>query len=483
MTLIDTLAQRIAAGPSIDAMECAAQTLSVHVLDTVGAWIAGRATTEGRLLNGLRGGPAADHSPFDSSMLDTVGLFTATARLTEVDDIHMASCTTPGALVVMTALALAAHAPRGLLGQDRFAEAVHVGYEVMTGLGEAVSGPHILHQGVWPSLLLAPVTAAAVTAKLLNLDAERTAHALSIALTSSNGRPGGNASAGVASSRGTSARWLLFGMAARAGCAAAMSAAAGFTGDRGLLENDQASPMRGLTLSSERIASILQGRPAILRTSIKPYCAAKHNIAAMFGLRQLLDQGFAHQLLTEIRVRLPPSHAKMVAHFDVESSRLSRVTSCAYNLALMGVMPDELLDVERAKAHRSAEVTRLAGKVNVVADEQLQGATPQFYPAVVELLVGDRVIASETIIQAWGDPQLPFQIDDTRRKFRRLSRGLLEPGAALEMENLCLEVPHSAHARTSLWQQLKGFDRRESERGSTQLPHLRSQPDLAPQAR
>lgn len=470
MTLIDTLAQRMTAGPSIDAMESAAQTLSVHVLDTVGAWIAGRATREGRLLNGLRG----EHAPFNSSTLDAVGLFTATARLTEVDDIHMASCTTPGALVVMTALTLAANLPRDLLGQARFAEAVHVGYEVMTGLGEAVSGPKILHQGVWPSLLLAPVTAAAVTAKLLNLDAERTAHALAIALTSSNGRPGGNASAGVASVRGTSARWLLFGMAARTGCAAAMSAAAGFTGDRGLLENDQASPMRGLTLCHERIARILQGRPAILGASIKPYCAAKHNIAAMFGFRQLLDQGIDHESLTAVRVRLPPSHANMVAHYDVEISRLSRVTSCAYNLALVGVMPDELLDVERAQAHRGVEMTRLADKVEVLADEHLQAATPHAYPAVVELLIGERIIASQTIIHAWGDPQRPFQIDEARQKFRRLSRDLLEPSTALEIENLCLEVADSAHARASVWNHLVDIDRRESERDSLQLTHPRN---------
>lgn len=470
MTLIDTIAQRITAGPSIDAMESAAQTLSIHVLDTVGAWTAGRATSEGRLLNGLRSDPATIHAPFDSSLLDTVGLFTATARLTEVDDIHMASCTTPGALVVMTALALAASAPRGLRGQDRFAEALHVGYDVMTGLGEAVLGPQILHQGVWPSLLLAPVTAAAVTAKLLNLDAERTAHALSIALTSSNGRPGGNASAGVASVRGTSARWLLFGMAARTGCAAAMSAAAGFTGDRALLENEQASPVRGIAISHDRIASILQDRLAVMGTSIKPYCAAKHNISAIYAFRKLLDQGIAHESLTKIRVRLPPSHAKMVAHYDVETSRLSRVTSCGYNLALMGVMPDDLLDVERAKPHRSAEMTRLAGKVEVVADEQLRGATPQSYPAIVDLFVGDQMIASETIIHAWGDPQLPFQIDDARQKFRRLSRDLLEQSEALEIENLCLDLTKDPAARTHLWKKLVSIDRRQSERDS-ELTH------------
>lgn len=462
MTLIDTIAQRITAGPSCEAMACSTQTLSMHLLDTVGAWIAGRATTEGRLLNGL-----ATAAPFNSSFLDTVGLFTATARLTEVDDIHMASCTTPGGLVVMTALALATNTPDGLLDQNRFAAALHVGYDVMTGIGEAVSGPRILHQGVWPSLLLAPVTAAAITAKLLDLDVERTAHALSIALTSSNGRPGGNTSAGVASARGTSARWLLFGMAARTGCAAALSAAAGFTGDRALLENEQASPMRGIIISHARIASILQDCPAIMSTSIKPYCAAKHNIAAIYGFRQLLDKGIAHESLTKVRVRLPPLHAHMVAHYNVEASRLSRVTSCAYNLALMGVMPDVLLDVERARPQRDAELTRLASKVEVVADEQLRGATPHAYPAVVELLVGERIVGSETIIHAWGDPQLPFHIDDARQKFRRLSRGLLAPDAVLELENHCLEAAHDAYARARVWKQLAAIDRDQSARSAS----------------
>lgn len=474
MTIIDTIAQRVAAGPPIDAMESAASTLSIHVLDTVGAWIAGRATREGRHLYGLRGGTAAIHTPFDSSILDTVGLFTATARLTEIDDIHMASCTTPGAVVVMTALSLAASAPPGLRGPDRLTEALHVGYEVMTCLGEAVSGPEILHRGVWPSLMLAPVTAAAVTSKLLNLDAERTAHALSIALTSSNGRPGGNASAGVASAQGTSARWLLLGMAARAGCAAAMSAAAGFTGDRALLENEQASPMQGIAISHDRIARILQGQPAVMRTSIKPYCAAKHNVSAIYGFRQLLDRGIAHESLTKVRVRLPPSHANMVAHYDVETSRLSRITSCGYNLALMGVRPDDLLDIERARPLCSAEMTRLASKVEVVADEQLRAVTPQCYPAAVDLFVGNEMIASETIVHAWGDPELPFQIDDVRRKFRRLSRDLLTPSAALEIEELCLCLMSGPHARAALWKQLASIDRSQSERDVLELIHLQS---------
>ncbi|MCP1120213.1 2-methylcitrate dehydratase PrpD [Robbsia andropogonis] len=469
MTLIDTIAQRIASGPSSDAMASAAPTLSIHVLDTVGAWIAGRATREGRHLYGLREGSVAIRKLFDSSFLDNVSLLTATTRLTEVDDIHMGSCTTPGALVVMTALA--ADAASGSLYPDCFTEVLHVGYEVMTCLGEAVSGSEILHQGVWPSLLLAPITTAAIMSKHLNLDAERTAHALSIALTSSNGRPGGNASAGVTSTQGTSARWLLFGMAARMGCLAAMSAAAGFTGDRALLENDRASPMRGLPISHERIEAMWGRHPAVTETSIKPYCAAKHNMAAIHGFRQLLDRGIAHESLTKIRVRLPPSHANMVAHYNVETSRLSRITSCGYNLALMGVSPDDLLDIERAEPFGSGAMARLAGKIEVVADARL-AATSHAYPAAIDLFVGDETIASETIFHAWGDPEVPFRINDVKRKFHRLTRDVLAPSEALEIERLCLDVPRHPSARATLLKHLAGIDRRQSTQGGSEVRHL-----------
>jgi len=464
MTLIDTIARRIAAGPSPEAMASSGLSLSIHVLDTLGAWIAGRATSEGRQLYALRAGTGVTPPLFDSSDLDTVALCTASARLTEVDDIHMASCTTPGALVVMTALTLAASLPRESHTQDRFVEALHVGYEVMTCLGEAVSGPQILHQGIWPSLLLAPITAAAVTSKLLNLDAEPTAHALAIALTSSNGRPGGSASAGVASARGTSARWLLFGMAARSGCAAAISAAAGFTGDRGLLENDQASPMRGIAISHETIENLLQGRAAFTNTSIKPYCSAKHNIAAIYGFRLLLDRGFAHESLSKIRVRLPTLHANMVGHYKVEISRLSRITSCAYNVALMAVQPDALLDIERSEPLRSAELMRLAAKIEAVSDEQLNADHQQSFPAAIDLFQGEQLIASETVRHAWGDPELPFQLADAKQKFRRLSRGLLKESTSLEIQSLCIDLVDNPGAVVSLAAQLTSIDRQQAKR-------------------
>lgn len=474
MTCIDTIAQRLTSGPLLATLEGACPALPIHLLDTVGAWIAGRASSEGVQLHQLKEGGAHAPAVFDGSVLDSIALATATARLTEVDDMHMASCTTPGAVVVLSALALAADVasgPVGAIGLGRLAASIHAGYEVMTCLGDALSGPEILHNGIWPTLLLAPITTAAVASTLLGLDAERTANALAIALTASNGRPGGSASAGVAAGPGTSARWLLLGIAARTGCVAALSAARGFSGDRTLLDGSALTGPHGISLAPQVVDSFFRQGSAVQRTSIKPYCMAKHNIAAVQAFRQLLEEeGVAHANLTRIRVKLPPAHARMVGHHDIETSRLSRITSCAYNIALAGVSPQHLLDIERREPVRSADMSRLAHKVEVVADEPLQSLTPLAYPATVEFFVGEKMVACKTVVDAWGDPKRPFDMADARAKFRRLAEGVVDERVAGEVETLCSGLFDSATAPQALWGVLAGIDKAHQQRPVSNIP-------------
>ncbi|MDP9901934.1 MmgE/PrpD family protein [Variovorax ginsengisoli] len=473
MTRIDTIAQCIACAPSPAAMEDGGPALSVHLLDTVGAWIAGRASGEGVQLAQLKERDARLPAVFDGSVLDAIALATATARLTEVDDIHMASCTTPGAVAILSALALAADAASGPLNASdsgRLAASIHAGYEVMTCLGEALSGPEILHNGIWPTLLLAPVTTAAVASKLLGLDVERTANALAIALTASNGRPGGSASAGVAAGPGTSARWLLLGMAARTGCAAALSAARGFSGDRTLLDGSAPAALHGIAFAPQFMEGFFRQGSAVQRTSIKPYCIAKHNVAAVQALKQMLQEGIAHASLSRIRVKLPPAHARMVGHHDIETSRLSRITSCAYNIALAGVSPQHLLDIQRQEPVRSAGMSLLARKVEVVADEQLQSLTPQAYPATVELFIGEEKVACKTVVDAWGDPTLPFDMVAAQSKFRRLTEGVIDDQVAAQVETLCSGLFDSATAPQALWGVLTGIDKAHRQRPVSHIP-------------
>ncbi|MCM2442910.1 MmgE/PrpD family protein [Agrobacterium vitis] len=438
-TLIDDVSKRITSGAPFRQDPLVSQGLSIHVLDTIGAWIAGRATREGHRLSLLRDAKAQSLAPLTRSTLDTIALRVATARLSEVDDVHMPSCTTPGAIVVMTALSLMADLA------DRadailFIDALHAGYEIMTRLGEAVSGPDILHKGIWPTYLLAPVTTAAVTAKLLGLDWERTAHALAIALSTSSGRPGGSVSGGVVGGAGTSARWLLAGLAAKTGCIAALSASKGFNGDRNFMDGEWPARSHGVTLQKPILLNVFEGQAAVLGTSIKPYCAAKHAIAAIDGFQMLLKQGIPLDAVTKVVVKAPPVHAGMIGHHDVSLSRLSRITSCSYNLALAAFWPDKLLDIERTDAVTDPAVVEFAKKVEVLADPELARQCPQNYPATIDLFNNERIIASIAISDALGDPAKPFDLDLARGKFRRLARGIISESLAVRIEQCCLDL-------------------------------------------
>src|SRR6266487_1400063 len=205
MTVLEQLGAHVARGGAAPPREA----LRLHVADTVGAWIAGSATPEGRAL--LKFGANRDAMP------DRVAMQCALARSSEIDDIHLASGITPGALVVPAALTIA--------------EAIAVGYDAMVRLGSGLGGPAILYRGIWPTYLAAPFGVAAVAARLLGLTEEQAAHALGIALVLAApgvGRPSGT----------TNSRWLAIGNAARNGVTAALSAQSGFTGDLRIFEGE-----------------------------------------------------------------------------------------------------------------------------------------------------------------------------------------------------------------------------------------------------
>src|SRR5882762_3150144 len=141
MTILEQLGAHVVGGRAAPVREA----LRLHVADTVGAWVAGSATPEGRALVKL--GANRDGMP------DRVATNCALARLSEIDDIHLASGTTPGALVVPAALTIAASL--GWRGAA-LAEAIAVGYDAMVRLGSGLGGPSILTRGIWPTYVAAP---------------------------------------------------------------------------------------------------------------------------------------------------------------------------------------------------------------------------------------------------------------------------------------------------------------------------------------
>ena len=110
------------------------------------------------------------------ALADCVAINVALARLSEIDDIHLGAMVTPGAIVVPSALTIAASLPD--VGADDVAAAIVAGYEAMIRLGAAIDGPSVLYRGIWPTYFAAPFGVAAVAARLLRLDDTQTANAL-----------------------------------------------------------------------------------------------------------------------------------------------------------------------------------------------------------------------------------------------------------------------------------------------------------------
>jgi 2-methylcitrate dehydratase PrpD len=117
--------------------------VELHLKDTVAAFLAGGATEEGRALSKYygRGGERTEIAAGAAAI----------ARLSECDDIHLASCVTPGAAVIPVALAFADGR-----SEERVQRTIAAGYAAGLTLGVGVGGAKALGNGVWPSLLAAP---------------------------------------------------------------------------------------------------------------------------------------------------------------------------------------------------------------------------------------------------------------------------------------------------------------------------------------
>jgi len=410
MTVLAQLGAHVARGGAASPREA----LRLHVADTVGAWIAGSATPEGRAL--LKFGENQDAVP------DRVATHCALARLSEIDDIHLVSATTPGALVVPAALTIAAS-----LGREGAAlgEAIAVGYDAMVRLGAALGGTSILYRGIWPTYLAAPFAVAAVAARLLGLTETQAAHALGIALVLASpgvGRPSGT----------TTSRWLAIGNAARNGLTAALSAQSGFTGDLRIFEGEFFSSIYGL---SPNPARLLDDRPVPGDVSFKPWCAAKQTMAAAQALREIIEEGVPPSTMSNLVVSVPPPYLKMIDHGVIAGERASHLTSVSYQMALAALDPDATIDVRQTPESVPAEVRDFMAKISVRADEGLLRHYPKSWPAHVVVTTAS-ARHEKLVLHVPGDPERTLDESQVSAKFWRLVAPLVGDHASEELLRL-----------------------------------------------
>jgi len=414
MTALETMAAFVARGVRGRVPAATRAVVRLHVIDTIGAWLAGAHTIEGRALIAFRG-PVPD-----------LATACALTRLSEIDNIHLLSSTTPGGIVVPAALILAAEQDRA--DTAAVIEAIIAGTEGVVRLGTALGGPDILYRGIWPTYFAAPFGAAAVAARIWGLDTRQTANALGLALAF--------ASAGVGHhNAATTARWFAIGNAARNGIAAARAAREGFTSDLGLLDGGFLQGAYGITPHLDAFTANLGDQLALDDTSFKPWCAARQTMAATQALREMISAGLAPESIVAITVHVPPPTLKMIDHPVRAGDRASHLTSVRYHLALVACDPSGLLDVGHSPADLSPEVRDFMGKISVVPDAALLAHYPKAWPARIAVRTRDG-LTEHAVLHVPGDPQRPFDERAVCDKFRDATRRL-DTGRAARLLERC----------------------------------------------
>ena len=259
-SLTEQLVKIIRARPiADDDRDCAARFLLDIVANALGA----RKTAPGRMLRDWfsQQGNDAGRQAF---------LIGGLSHILEMDDLHRASVTHPGCVVVPAALAIGL---RTRCSGPALLDAILRGYEAVARIGMAV-GP--AHYRIWHSTATCgPFGAAMAAADLLGLDDSQTVHALGNAGTQSSGL-------WQFIETGAMSKHLHAGRAAEAGVTAAELAALGFTGPPAILEGAKGLFAGACPDADPDAVTRDPGAPwQLLKTSIKPWPCCRHTHPAI----------------------------------------------------------------------------------------------------------------------------------------------------------------------------------------------------------
>ena len=338
-----------------------------HLADTLVARIAGAASHEGHLLARLER-PSAETAAGIASLA-------ASVRATEIDDIHIGSCTTVSSVAVPVALGLAA---RGGATPDRLLGAMWAGTELAIRLAQAIDGARVLYQGVWPTRTAAPLASAAVAARMLGLSGQETAHALSLALMMTPSRIGKFTGE-------PTGRWIVFMATVGDGIRAAEAARAGFKSDLVLLDGPWLEKMIGVPVDMAKLTRGLGETSVYPELSLKPFCTSRQALSATEAMRQLLANGLDPAGIEGITVRVPSAYAAMISTKLDPAVRATSYVSAGAQMAIAAFQSAHLYDVDRATVLGDTRIQKLAALVQVEADPAMDEDFPRRWPAEVEV--------------------------------------------------------------------------------------------------
>lgn len=393
-------------------------TLKFALMDCLGSAIAGARehSTEVALnLVGTHGGKddratILAHSARSSPLVAAFANGTM-AHACDLDDVSETMCGHPTAPALPAILAAAEFRARS--GSEVLV-ALAAAIEVMTKLGRAV-GYELLTSGWHPTATLGVFGAAAGAAKILGLDAERTATAIGIAASRA---------AGLNIASGTTVKPLHCGFAARDGLEAALLAAAGATASPRALEGTTGF-LDTFVPNRDRATDIvaLLGKPFDTREpgiAFKKYASCWDTHSGIDAILELRDtHGLEPEHVTSIRYSLAPGMGSALTYHDPSTPLQGK-----FSMEFCGAVALARGRVSQAEfgQHTLADldIRRLISASALAFDPTLASANRKSFCAAarVDMELNDGRIVSTTVTHMRGHPQKPMTAQEFEDKFR-----------------------------------------------------------------
>ncbi|MEM7563165.1 MAG: MmgE/PrpD family protein [Pseudomonadota bacterium] len=360
----------------------------------------------------------------------------AAAHAQDFDDFDSPANAHPSAVLYPALLAQASN--RLCSGRDLL-DAHIIGIEVMQRLGEAMNMAHY-RRGWLSTLTIGSLGAAAASARLLQLDTDRAAAALSVAASMASG---------LTNQGGYLCKQLHPGLAAKNGVMAAALAQAGIDGSDQVIDGEISLARCMGDYQLEKFTAALKklGDPwSILEHGLLmkayPTCGYTHRVVdAAIALHPQLEENDLLQI-DKIEISVPDYYLDLLIYPDPKTPA-EAMFSAEYNVVsalLRGDFQLQDLNQSTLMGQQRRQLLKLCSVIGRIPPDKNIVYDPEDPDFVVVHLKDGRVLRAETR-HLTGSPQKPMSETAFRKKF-----------------DSCVGSRKSPAGSKDLWQKLHGVD-------------------------
>jgi 2-methylcitrate dehydratase PrpD len=436
MTILEGIAERIAAITYADLPREAVHWAKVAILDTVGVTLAGASEPCAQIVERVLGSSPGECLIFGSNRrtaaLDAALINGTAAHALDFDDVGNSLGGHPTVPILPALFALAE--TLDCSGRD-FVVAYVAGFETEARIGRGVNLHHY-EKGWHPTATIGVFGATAACCHLLGLDRAKAAQALAIAASLASG---------IKANFGTMTKPLHVGHTARSGLLAAQLAREGFTANPAAIEHKQGFLLVFNGAGNFDAEAILEswGRPYdIVRPGLgikqHPCCGSTHPaVDAMLILRR------EHDIAPDKVVRIDSwTHPRRLAHTDRPDpqSGLDAKFSVQYCLARALIDGRIRLDHFEGEAFGDPAVRALMCRVHAAPHPDTEAADKQLGAEVRVTFDDGRTIATRVGAALGRGPDNPLPADALHAKFAECAGRALPAAQVEHLQRLLLQL-------------------------------------------